>query len=113
MVNSTVALYFVFLTIVVVLNLVATVCLMPSDVYSTSQKTLQLVLIWVLPFVGSILVLTVLAHDRKSASPDLVRNDEGPWLPGIGSMSDSSHPTSSFGDVGTPGHGGDGGGQGD
>jgi hypothetical protein len=78
LVNSTVAVYFVFLTMVVVLNLVATVCLMPSDVYSTSQKTLQLVLIWVLPFVGATLVLTVFAHDRRSASPDLVRNDEGP-----------------------------------
>jgi hypothetical protein len=113
-VNSTVALNFVFLTVVVVLNLVATVCLMPSNLYSRSQKTLQSVLIWVLPFVGAILVLTVLAHDRKSASPDLVRSDEGLWLPGIGPLSDSSHPTSSFGDVGTPdGHGGDGGGQGD
>jgi hypothetical protein len=108
-VNSTVALYFILLTIVVVLNLVATVRLTPSDVYSTSQKILQLVLIWMLPFVGAILVLTVLAHDRKSASPEHVRNDEGPWLPGIGPMSDSSRPTSSFGDVGTPdGHGGGG-----
>jgi hypothetical protein len=111
LVNSTVSLYFVFLTIVVVLNLVATICLMPSAGYSGSQKALQLVLIWLLPFVGAILVISVWAHDRKSASPDLVRNDGGPWLPGIGPMSDNSHPTSSFGDVGTPdGHGGDGGG---
>ena len=83
MVDATVALYSAFLTIVVVLNLVATVYLMPSAVYSGSQKTLQLVLIWVLPFVGAILVISVWAHDRKSASRDPVRNDEGPWLPGF------------------------------
>jgi hypothetical protein len=114
LVNSTVALYFVFLTIVVVLNLVATVCLMPSAVYSASQKTLQLVLIWVLPFVGAILVLTVLAHDRKSASRDPVRNDEGPWLPGIGPESDRGHHGGGFGDGAShDGHGGDSGSPGD
>jgi hypothetical protein len=68
LVNTTVALYFVFVTVVVVLNLVATVCLIRSAVYSASQKALQLVLIWVLPFVGAILVISVWAHDRVSAS---------------------------------------------
>jgi hypothetical protein len=28
------------------------------------------------------LVITVWAHDRKSASRDPVRNEKGPWLPG-------------------------------
>jgi hypothetical protein len=113
-VNSTVALYIVFLTVVVVLNLVATVCLMPSNLYSRSQKTLQSVLIWVLPFVGAILVLTVLVHDRKSASPDPVLNDEGPWLPGIGPESDRGHHGDGFGDGAShDGHGGDSGSPGD
>ncbi len=112
MVNSPIALYFIFLTMVVVLNLVATICLIRSDVYSTSQKTSQLLVVWALPFVGAILVLAVLAHDRKSASTDPVSDNEGPWLPGIGPTSDSSHPTSTFGDVGAhDGLGGDSGGQ--
>ena len=88
MLNWTVA---VFLTLVVILNLVATVCLMPSAAYSRSQKTLQLVLIWLLPLVGAILVIGVWAHDRKSASRDPVRHHEGPWLPGISPESDRAH----------------------
>jgi hypothetical protein len=96
---------------VVVLNVVATVGLMASAMYSTSQRTLQLVLIWVLPFVGALLVLTVLAHDRKSASRDPVHNDEGPWLPGIGPESDPGHHGGGFGDGAS--HGGDSGSPGD
>jgi hypothetical protein len=114
LVNSTLALYFIFLTIVVVLNLVATGCLMPSAVYSASQKTLQLVLIWVLPFVGAILVFIVLAHDRNSASRNPLSNDEEPWLPGIGPESDRGHHGGGFGDGGShDGHGGDSGSPGD
>jgi hypothetical protein len=114
LVNSTVALYFVFLTIVVVLNLVATICLMPSAVYSGSQKTLQLVLIWVLPFVGAILVISVWAHDRKSASRDPVRNEVGQWRPGIGPESDRAHHGGGFGEgTSLDGHGGDSGSPGD
>ena len=114
MVNSTVALYLVFLTVVVVLNLVATVCLIPSAVYSGSQKTLQLVLIWVLPFVGAILVISVWAHDRKSTLRDPVRNDEGPWLPGIGPESDRAHHGGGFGEGAShDGHSGDSGSPGD
>jgi hypothetical protein len=115
LVNSTVPLFLFFLTVVVVLNLAATVCLMPSAVYSAAQKALQLMLIWVLPLVGAILVLSVWVHDRKSASRDPIRSGEGPWLPGIGPERDRGHHGGGFGDgAGHDGHGGGGdGGSGD
>jgi hypothetical protein len=81
---STEALLFFLMTVATLLNLVATVCLMRSDVYSAFQKTLQLALAWTVPLIGAILVLSVWAHDRESASRDPVRHDEEPWLPGIG-----------------------------
>jgi len=89
----------------------ASACLIRSRVYSNSQKALQLILVWVIPLIGATVVLSVWAHDRKTSLSSPAHSAEGPWLPGIGPMSDSSHPTSSFGDAGT--HGVDGGGQGD
>ncbi len=109
MVNSTVALFSLLLTVVTILNLVATVCLMRSGVYSGSQKTLQLGLVWLVPLVGAILVLSVWAHDRNSAARDPARHEEGPWLPGIGPESDHGHRGESFGDGSSHnGHSGDG-----
>jgi hypothetical protein len=113
LINSTLAVFLLF-SAVTSLNLIASVCLARSGVYSGAQKALQLILVWVIPLVGATVVLSVWAHDRKTASRDPVRSGEGPWLPGIGPMSDSSHPTNSFGDGGAhDGHGGDGGGQSD
>jgi hypothetical protein len=95
------------------LNLVATVCLMRSAVYSASQKTLQMVLVWVIPLVGAIFVLSVWAHDRKSSSRDPVRYGKGPWLPGIGPENEHRHHGDSVGESGGhDGHGGDAGGSG-
>jgi hypothetical protein len=104
----TVTLYFVLASVTVALDLVAAVCLMQSAIYSGSQKTLQLALIWMVPLVGAILVLGVWSHDRKSSSRDPARYDEGPWLPGIGPENDHGHQGGSNG-----GHGGDGGSFGD
>ncbi len=112
MVNSTLAV-FILLTAFVILNLVATVCLMHSAIYSATQKELQLVLVWVIPLVGAVFVLSVWAHDRKSASRDPVLHGEGPWLPGIGPENEHRHPGDSMGDSGShDGHGGDAGGSG-
>jgi len=112
LINSTLA-AFLFFAAVTLPNLVATVCLIRSAIYSCTQKTLQLILVWVVPLLGATVVLSVWAHDRKSASSDPVRSNEAsPWLPGIGPMSDRSHPTSTFGDISThDGLSGDGGGQ--
>jgi hypothetical protein len=111
LINSTLAVS-ILLTAVTLPNLIASVCLTQSAVYTRRQKVLQMVLVWVVPLVGAVFVLSVWAHDRMSAARDPARSDEGPWLPGIGPMSDNSHPTSSFGDLGThDGQGGNGGGQ--
>jgi hypothetical protein len=111
-VNSTIA-TFVLLTAAAVLNLVATVCLMQSTLYSSTQKAPQLVLVWVIPLVGAIFVLSVWAHDRKSASRDPVRCGEGPWLPGIGPENEHRHHGNNLGDSRShDGHGGDAGGAG-
>ncbi len=102
----------VLLSAFAILNVMASACLIRSRVYSSTQKALQLILVWVIPLIGATVVLSVWAHDRKTSSRDPVHTGEGPWLPGIGPMSDSSHPTNSFGDGGA--HSGDGGGgQGD
>jgi hypothetical protein len=45
---------------VVLLNLVATVMLVRSDFLTPSQKMLQLVFVWVVPFVGSILAIAII-----------------------------------------------------
>jgi hypothetical protein len=106
--------FILLLTVAIVLNLIATVCLMRSAVYSTSQKRLQLALVWAVPLVGAILVLSVWAHDRKSASRDPVRYDEGSWLAGIGPENDHGKHRGSLGDSSShDGHGADGGGSGD
>lgn len=107
--NATIIL--ALLTAFAILNVVASACLFRSRIYSSTQKALQLVLVWVIPMIGATVVLSVWAHDRKTSSRDPIHSCEGPWLPGIGPMSDNSHPTSSFGDGGESG--GDGGGQSD
>ena len=101
------------MTVATLLNLVATVCVMRSDVYSASQKALQAMLVWLLPLIGAIWVIGVWAHDRKSASRDPDRHGEGPWLPGIGPESDRVHHGDGFGGSSHEGHGGDGAGSGD
>jgi hypothetical protein len=106
---------FLLLTGLVVLNLVATFCLMQSAVYTASHKGLQFVLVWVIPLVGATLVLTIWAHDRRSASRDPERNREGlPWLAGIGPETENRHHAHNPGDTGHghEGQGGDAGGSG-
>jgi hypothetical protein len=110
LINSSTTLLIGFLTIVVVLNLAATVCVTSSIVYSSSQKALQLLLVWLLPLLGAILVLSFWAHDRKTSSRSPVRDDQEPWLPGIGPESDRNHHAGGSGDSGShEWHGGDGG----
>ena len=85
---------------------------MRSTTYSSAQKGLQIALVWVVPLLGAAAVLGVWAHDRNSASRESVSSGEDSlWLPGIGPLSDRSHPTRTFGDLDThDGNGGDGGG---
>jgi uncharacterized membrane protein YgcG len=80
----------VALALVVLLNLVATVMLARSDFETPLQKALQLALVWIVPCVGSIIVIAVLRgarsdHKHRFAT-DSVANAE---LPGTGPMSES------------------------
>jgi hypothetical protein len=106
------------LTAGAVLSVIATVCVLRSGAYSTIQKLLQIALVWLLPFVGAIVVLSVWAydrkfwaHDRKFTSPRPVGPDEGPGLHGIGPESDHDADAGEGGGHG--GHGGHGGDSGD
>jgi hypothetical protein len=104
------------LSIVVLLNFVATVMLVRSDFDTQIQKALQLVFVWAVPIVGSIFVIAVLkfvGSDRKhrfgSGSPD----DPGFSGIGIGIGTGSegcSHQHGGHGGgSGDAGHGGDSG----
>jgi hypothetical protein len=106
--NSTLAV-FLILAAVTVTNFFATACLLRSDIFSRTQKALQLILVWAVPLLGATFVISVWAHDRQSASRDPIRSDDAlPWLHGIGPMSDTNHPTSTFGDhITHDGQGGD------
>ncbi|MES9970743.1 MAG: hypothetical protein ABW092_11975 [Candidatus Thiodiazotropha sp.] len=55
----------IFLTIAIALylNLSASVHLARSDMYSMSQKAAQYLLIWLLPFIGAAVVLTILMEE--------------------------------------------------
>jgi hypothetical protein len=101
----------VFLGLTVLLNFVATIMLSRSDFETPIQKVLQYSFIWIIPFVGSIIVIAVVksAHSRHKFRFDS-DSGEGIWLPGIGTDSGSigvhhsGHGESGSSDVG---HGGD------
>jgi Phospholipase_D-nuclease N-terminal len=57
------------LTLLAVLNVVATVYVLRSDFTSPSQKVAQLLLTWFVPFVGSVLVISILANTRPARDP--------------------------------------------
>jgi hypothetical protein len=95
------------LTLAVLLNLVATVMLVRSDFETPLQKVLQLVFAWVVPYVGSIIVIAVLRGARSDNKPRFASDASGDtWLPGIGPNSDRDE---GGGDPGNGGHGGGGG----
>ena len=103
----------VVISLVVLLNLVATVMLARSDFETPLQKTLQLVLVWIVPGVGSIIVISVLRSARSDYKPRFASDSSAaPGLPGSDSMSETFggyHGSHGGSDAG---HGGDGGGGG-
>jgi hypothetical protein len=95
----------------VLLNLVATVMLARSDFETPLQKVLQFVLIWVVPFIGSIMVIAVskAAYFDRKPHPNSDVSGSG-WIPGSDVVlgRDTSHH--SYGEhSGFDGHGGDAG----
>jgi hypothetical protein len=59
------------LALVVILNLVATVLIARSDFEARLQKVLQLVFAWVVPVVGSTIVIGVLLGTRSEPKAPL------------------------------------------
>ncbi|MEW8360349.1 MAG: hypothetical protein AB2662_20655 [Candidatus Thiodiazotropha sp.] len=54
---------FVALAIVLYLDISASVHLAKSDMYSKSQKAAQYLLIWLVPFIGTAVVLSILMEE--------------------------------------------------
>jgi hypothetical protein len=96
----------------VLLNIAATTLLARSNVATPLQKTAQVIFIWVVPFIGSIIVIALLKETNS-----IGKVPEGPdamgrtWLPGIGLESGDSggYHHGHGGGSGETGHGGDGG----
>jgi hypothetical protein len=89
----------------ILLNLVATVMVVRSDFETPLQKALQLIFAWVVPFIGSIIVIAVRRSLRSDTKSRFASGSSGDtWLPGSGPESD--------GYGGDAGHGGDAGGGG-
>ena len=101
----------VALALVVLLNLVATVMLARSDFETPLQKTLQLVLVWIVPGVGSIIVIAVLRGPHSDYKPRFASDSSAvPGLPGSDTMSETFGGYDGGHGGGDAGHGGDSGG---
>jgi hypothetical protein len=82
------------LALVVALDLVATGRLMRSDAYSSKQKAAQCFLVWALPLLGAIVVLSVLNPPREpeiNRQPDMPSVRDDLWLVARSDVDTSSH----------------------
>ncbi len=107
------------LALLVLLNIVATVLVARSDFETPLQKVLQLILVWVVPVVGSTIVIAVLVgapSDRKRRFDSATSGDA--WMPGMGPepegagrghLGSHGEGSSYSGHGGDLGHGGDAG----
>ena len=81
-----------FATIVIVvallLNFVATILVWRSSSYTTQQKRIQTLLIWLLPFLGALLCLIVMRETRRRATAASKSNSPHESPPGVGSHYD-------------------------
>ena len=103
----------IVISIVVLLNVVATVMLARSDFETPLQKTLQLVLVWIVPGVGSVIVIAVLRGAHSDYKPRFASDSAAaPGLSGSDSMSENFGGYHGGHGSGDAGHGGDGGGGG-
>ena len=102
----------IVIALVVPLNVVATAMLARSDFETPLQKVLQLVLVWIVPCIGSIIVIAVLRGARSYHKPHFASDSVAdPGLPGTEFMSGAYAGHGGHGDgSGDGGHGGDAGG---
>src|SRR5580704_1158910 len=79
----------VSLALVVLLNVVATVFIARSDFETRLQKVLQLTFAWLVPLVGSTIVIAVLKGARSDRKPRVDSSALGDvWMPGMGPESE-------------------------
>ncbi len=100
------------LALVVLLNVIATVLITRSDFETPLQKMLQLIFAWLIPLIGSTIVIAVLKaarSDRKSRFDSGASGDV--WMPGMGPESEGGrgHHGGHGEGSGHSGHGGDAG----
>ena len=89
-----VAVISIALALVVALDLVATVRLMRSDAYSVKQKAAQCFLVWALPLLGAMLVLSVLNPPRdpeRNRQSDMSPVRDDLWLIARSDVESPSH----------------------
>jgi uncharacterized membrane protein YgcG len=102
----------VALGLVVLLNLVATILIARCDFETLLQKVLQLIFAWVVPLVGSTIVIAVLKGARSDRKPRFDSGSSGSaWMPGMGPESEGArgHHGGHGESSGYSGHGGDAG----
>jgi hypothetical protein len=105
----------VIVALLVLLNLVATTFIIRSDFETPLQKSLQLLLVWLIPCIGSIVVISVLKtarSDRRHRFHSDSGSNTTTWMAGIGpeSESNSGHHPSNIDAGSDSGYGSDGGG---
>lgn len=78
---------------IVILNVAATLAVRRDEFSEPSQKMLQILLVWIIPILGALLVLGVHRKDEKPSGSyrpdhDRVGNDFGTQRPGIKSITE-------------------------
>jgi hypothetical protein len=82
----------VALSLICLLNVIATIWLVRSTIATVVQKSWQVVIIWLVPVIGAITVIAVLLETRYTLKPRLNTGDGGEiWPPGIGPGYGSHH----------------------
>ncbi|MCG7940578.1 MAG: hypothetical protein N0C88_17255 [Candidatus Thiodiazotropha lotti] len=65
---------YIFVAFVIYLNVVATIHLVRSDMYSSGQKVAQLALIWLIPIIGAAFVVMLLMEEACAEKRNLRGN---------------------------------------
>jgi hypothetical protein len=68
------------LTLLAILNVIASIYVFRSNFSSPMQKAAQLVMVWFVPFVGPILVMAILSNSRPARDPIYDENAANQYL---------------------------------
>lgn len=74
--------------LVALFNAVASILVLRAKYFSGAQKRNQLILIWLVPVVGSLLCLLVMRETNRTAKPSSKSSTPTASNPGIGSYYD-------------------------